>query len=72
MKHDNGINLQNETAGVTGNKAITITIDIKEQVHQINVAQGVTLSSSEKEDLKSQFIDLLDEALMSAESIIGN
>ena len=63
------LNLINETSGVTGNKPTIININIGEQVHQLNVSGGVT--SQQAQDIKQQILSVLDDAINSAESLIG-
>jgi hypothetical protein len=68
IKTPDGFNITNETSGVTGNKSITIHIDIKDQIGQL-IIQSANLDESLPQ-IEDKIIECLNDALNSAQSII--
>ena len=67
---DSQFDVANETSKVTGNRPVIININIDKQVEHLDIHSS-TLTES-KEQIQDFIISTIDDALMSAESIMGS
>ncbi len=68
VKNKTDLEFKNETAGVTGNKATTININIQDQIKELTINSANLDEALDK--IEDKIIEALNDAILSAESIV--